>query len=648
MYHYLKHIFLFTAVALLIPACTPLLDDQFRDYSHDEHTQRIQLQKAHMDLNKIKDIDIALHLNKELFSSLVNKSFQRFNDTFITLHSGEFSNVSFGELQFYLSRQQAFSKLEFSFEVDALKRKVFGYIKAKHILSAGRDEFVIATNFDEIVIERVENDEVFKKNSEKSHLISSSVKSFMKALNTEILHSPLSIPVDMNVLKEINAKKMFFSSDYKLHSAKPIHMLTKMKLYMPYIYEDGVVFLGASQLTNDQEVDPSGVDTTALWILLRDKISHTLNQNMGITLDMIQKSSSCYISKAYLSKQMNLSLKNIDLRVIKKPLAKLTDETAPFFKEIVLEDKKSLPACDQGKEECSSRLQVCERDCTRNYGVHNCEDCSTLNPFERVRCLSRQEACKSKEELLRYECKRSEQRCQQKNDELGRQCEIDNRRIVSQCEEKKAQIELTGGSLSYAKLAYDFNVINAYSVQRIRNIVFDHTFDTLEVLKDIHVSMDSRIHLDLIHTRKNDFNCSLGIKEPLFTHSYADHTGERKRLSLCMKSLDNGYLSIKAKEKTHSMVMQLSHTPYENLLAEDAFFLHCSFQGIPMLPISKSSLLKRAEIPQAFQAMAGELELMFEAEEISFLIAPISLNKDTLLYPSMDVKSVSFRDESLF
>ncbi len=647
MYYYLKHIFLLIAT-LLISACTPLFEDQFRDYSHDEHAQAIQLQKAHADLMRIKDIDIALHLNKELFSGLANRSFKAFNDTFKTLHSGEFSNVSFGEIEFYLSRQQALSKLEFSFEVDALERKVFGYIKAKHRLSAGRDEFLIDTNFDEIVIERIENDEIFKKNSAKSHLISSSVKSFMKALNTEMLHSPLSIPVDMNVLKEINGKKMFYASDYKLHSARPLHMLTKMKMYMPYIYEEGVVFLGASELKTIQEKNSSESNTETLWRGLKDKIDRALDHSMGVSLETIQKSSSCYISKAYLSKQMNLSLKKMDLRVIKKPLVKLAGKRNSFSKEMVLEDKKGLPACDEAKRDCSSLMQSCERACTRNYGAHNCEDCSTLNPFERVRCVSRQEACKSKEELLMYECKRSEQRCQQKNDESSRQCEIENSRLVSQCVEKKENLAFEGGSLTFAKLAFNFDVINAYAVQRIRNIVFDDTFDTLEISKDIHVSMDSRTRLDLLDAEESDFNCSLAIKEPLFTHSYADHTGERKRLSLCTKSLDNGFLSIKAKVQAHNMTINLSHSPYENLLSGDTFSLHCLYQDIPMSSLSKNSLLKKEEIPPALQAMTGELELIFETEVISFLIAPISLHKDTLLYPSMDIKAVSFRDENLF
>jgi len=642
MHFYLKKLLTFSVLSFFIAGCTPLFDYKSAQYSHDQQRERLQFENAHASLSKMKNIDIALHLRKEDLSYLANKSFEGFSNNFAKLHSGEFSDVSFGKLEFLLSRQQAFSQLEFSFVVDALQRKVFGHIKGKHLFNAGRDEFMIGTNFDEIVIEKIEKDESLTQNSAESHLISSSVKSFMKALNTEMLNSPLSIPVDMNILKDIHGKDLFHSSDYKLHSARPITMLTKMKMYMPYIYDGGVLFLGASEVKKEEGDAVTSLDAADLWIELSNRIELALKKNMGVSLDALEDQSSCYVSKEYLSKQMNLSLKSIDLRIIKKSLLNQDDNNNLFFKEVTLMDKNRFPSCEKAKRNCSALLQVCQRECERNYGLHKCEDCSILNPFERVRCVNRQEACKRKEELLLYECQRNENRCQIKNNQVRSECEMKNRQLMLQCRERKEGLAFDDNGIMLAKVKLKFDIVNAYAVQRIRSIVFDRTLDTLEVLKDIHVSMDSRVKSDVSNTQNSDINCSLQIQEPLFTHSFMDQVGESRKLSLCTESLHNGHLLIKAKDSVHTMQMHLSDSPYDTLVSQDTFSLECTYQNIPMLPIAGDELLKKEEVTSALGVFAGEIELRFETEELFFLISPIRLNRGTVLYPRMDEKALRF------
>ena len=645
MYFYLKNLFILSALSFLISACTPLLDYKSTQYSYTEERELNELKKAHTAFDSMQSVDVALHLNKRDLSSLVNKSFDNFSKNFSELHAGEFSHVTFARLEFHLSAQQAFSDLDFSFEVDALKRKIYGHIKAKHVFTAGRDEFIMRTTFDEIIIERVENDEAFDQNSENRHLIASSVKSFMNALNTEMLNVPLKIPVDMNILKGINGKDVVSSSDYKLHTARPINMLTKMQVYMPFIYDEGVVFLGASELNKSGENTTLKPESTHLWTELNEKINLALDENMGVTLDTLQKKTSCYVSKFYLSKQMNLALKNIDLRTIKKSFLKIGKKDNRLLKEVVLFDKKRLPSCEKSKTDCSERLKPCKRECDINYGVHKCDDCSTLNPFEKVRCVNRQEACKTREELSLYECKRNENSCKHDNDLLRSECESENRSLVLQCSEKKDKLVFVDNAMTLAKLEMSFDTVNSYAVQRIHSIVFNQTLENLEVLRDVHVSVDSRLNFEITNTPNTDVNCTLEMIEPLFTPAYSDYIGDKRKLVLFTETLHNGYMMIKAKSEPHSMQIQLMDTPYENLISHNKFALSCAYQNIPMPLISQEVLLEKKDIPSKLAAVLGRLELKFEVEELSFLISPIRLSSDTVLYPSMETKAIGFTKE---
>ncbi len=645
MHFYIKNILIFSVLFFLISACAPLRDQEASQYESVEESALEELKKTYEALDTIQSIDIALNVHRDDLSSLVNMNFKDFSQYFCGLHSGEFSNVVLGHLEFTLSGQQISSKLDFSFQVDALQGKIFGHVKAKHEFQAGRDQFIMGTNFDEIIIERVEQVEDNIKSNENRHLIASSVKSFMKALNTEIRNFPLSMPVDMNFLKGINEQEIIRSADYKLHSATPIHILTKMRKYIPYIHNNGIVFFGASELKKSPENLVLSSIGPRLWSDLDDKISSLLDKSMGVSLEAIKEHSSCYVSKVYLSKQMNTALSNIDLRSIKKYFFTLDQKDHSFSKEVVLRDKNLLPLCDEVKKDCSKSLQECTRGCDDHYGFHRCEDCSTLNPFEKVRCVSRQEACRTKEELLLYECKRDENRCNDKNDHVLSECQAENRLLVSQCSEKKKSLILSYDAITLAKLRLDVEVVNSYVIQHTKGMMFDQHLDTIEVDKEFDANVDSRIGFEVSKSSHSDIACSLQRREPLFTHSFSNHLRQKVKVSLSVEACDDGTLTIKGKNRIQNMPIQLNATPYDNLIKDDIFVLDCHYLNIPMPSIPQTELLDKSDIPSELTVMLGRTELRFEDEEISFRISPVSVNHTMVLFPHMLTRSISFKKE---
>lgn len=641
MRFYLQNIFILLTLSMFISACAPLFDSREVQHSHFEQRELNEIKKAYSAFSNMQGIDVALHVDKSDLSSLVNKSFEHFSINFDELHAGEFSNVSFGQLKLDLGAQQVLSKLEFSFYIDALKRNIYGHIKAKHDFDVGRDQFVLSTNFDEIVIDKIEENTVLDQSEENRHLISSSVKSFMKTLNMEMNNSPLSIPVDLNILKNINGKDIVSSSDYRLHSAKPVNMLTKMKVYMPYIYDDGVVFLGAGEVKKSKKsvVD----DTHCMWLDFKNSIDLELDKSMGISLDKLQEETSYYVSKSYLSKQMNIALKNIDLRGINKSFLQIKEKDRVFSKDIHFSDEYRLPSCEKVKQDCSKTLQSCERGCDVNYGIHKCKDCATLNnPFEKERCISRQESCKTREELNLYECSKHEEKCRLENVDIKKVCEIENRSLVSQCQDKKDRLLFVNDEIILARLNLGLDVINSYAVQRIRTIDFDQDMNSLEVFRDLHISMDTRLKLEMTNSVDRDINCSINMPEPLFTHSQSDYVGVKRRLSLVTQARSDGYMVLKGISKPYMMKIELESTPYENFISNDDLLLNCSFMNMSLPSLTKGTFLKAKEVPKELRAVIGEIELKFEVETLSFVISPVKLDTDTILFPMMDSKAIVF------
>jgi hypothetical protein len=629
MHFYLRNISILLTLTLFISACTPLFDGREAQYSHSKQIESNEIKKAYTTFNSMQGIDVVLHVNKSDLSSYVNKSFEHFSTNFDELHAGEFSNVSFEELKLNLGTQQMVSELGFTFYIDALKRKIHGHIMAKHSFEVGRDKFVLSTNFDEIVIDKMENNIALEQSEENRHLVSSSVKSFMHTLNMEIKNSPLSIPVDLNILKDINGKDIVSSPDYKLHSAKPVYILTKMKAYMPYIYEGGVVFLGASEVKKSKGSVKEGA--RSLWSDFKSKIDLELDRSMGISLDSLQEDTSYYVSKSYLSKQMNSTLKNIDLRSINKSFLHIKEKDRAFSKDIYF------------SEEYRKTLQSCERRCDVNYGIHKCEDCAALNnPFEKERCISRQESCKTREEFKLYECSKHEEMCRIEKDERRKVCEIENRSLIAQCQNKKNKLLFVNDEIILARLNLSLDVVNSYAVQRIRTMEFDQNMEKLEVFRDLHVSMDTRLKLGIVNNIDSDINCSTNIHEPLFTHSQSDYVGMKRRLSLVTQTLSNGYMIIKGASKPYMMKVQFNKTPYENFISNDELLLSCRFMNVPLPSLTKREFLNEKEVSKELSAVVGEIELKFDEEELSFVISPAKLATDTVLFPTMGSKAVVF------
>ncbi|MDF1882144.1 hypothetical protein JHD50_12690 [Sulfurimonas sp. MAG313] len=633
----------------ILSACTPKLGVQAdASYTQAQLDERKTLNETYESLQHINNIDAALYLNSEDLSKTIEKEFESFTKRFIKLDAPGFSKASFGRINVILKGSGIYSKVDFSFEVDSLKRIIYGHLNAKHSIKAGKNTFIINTSFDDIVLDKIDQSQKLEENNENKELIASAVQSFLHILRIEIINLPLRLEVDMNSLQGINGKDIFSSNDYKLHTASAINMQTKMQTYFSYINEKGLILLGSSEFKEFNNY-LEHIDLVELKSILDDEIDLMLTESMGVSLEVLQKYSSYYLSKSYLSQQMSKSLAKMDLRVINKFFLNIPKEEQKFQKSIYFFDKDNLPSCQGVTSKCSKLLHSCHLQCKVKFGIHECIQCDDINnPFGKVRCLSELEACKTKEDLNLYECNKKEDSCKVENIEIKTQCEVENLARISLCQEDKDALKFINDEILLTKLNFDFNIASSYAVQRIKSIQFSKDLNKVKINRDLHVSVNSNLSIDTLRTSVKDLRCVLAIKRPLRTHSQVDFINQVKEITLSIQRLENGNIELKAVSQPHTINVNMKINPYDKLMDDKPSHLNCYYKFMPMQAIASRSLLEKKDIPSQLQAILGYIEIKFDKEELSFLILPVKLNTNTIFYPTIENKAIIFSRQAHF
>jgi len=634
------------SLGFFVTACTPKVKTPSEPEVLVLHDRDIKdLQTTYHAYQKLDGVDVTVFLKNQDLSEQVNNSFNGFEKNFIEMNSSAFSNVFFGKIKLKISQQSLRSQFLFSFKLQGHEQRIFGHIKAQHFIKAGVNQFILETNFNEVVLDKVDGSEL-QDNDENSQLIRSAVENFVHTLKVEMLNSPLSIDVDMNILSSINENSIYKAEDYSTHLARPIVMKTKMKAFVPYLSTEGLLILGASKLKKE---DVGEVSIQELPLRLKNQVDSALMLSMGTSLSQVQKYSSYYISKKYMAEQMNTAFAYMDMRVINKFFMKLNRADANISKSIYFFDKNNLPACSGLQDDCKKNLKSCNKHCPMKYGIQNCSSCEEINnPFEKVRCLSKIESCRSSQEKSLYQCHKNENNCVAKNRNVEKNCEIYNVQKISVCREKKDDIVFINDEIVLAKLNLNFTVPSSYAVQRLRSIKFNKNLTQVEVMRNLHLSMESQTSVLLEMNSYKDLNCTFKMTKALLTHSELDYVNQKRKLNILSQTLSNGRLKLSAISKPSFMSSELKNSPYEALIKRKNFTLMCTYQGMPMKSISGEELLQKKEVPYALNPLLSQIELPFQEEELSFIIMPVKLGTDILLFPTIEQKAIGFSRQAHF
>jgi len=643
-----SHLFLFFLVAFFITACIPQSYSPQQEMLVELQDRDIQdLQNSYKTFHKLDGIDVSLFLKKQDLNELLNNSFTQFTQVLKDNNSSQFTNVSFGKIRLAISQQSLRSNFRFSFEFNENHQKIFGHIQAQHYVKAGINQFLLETDFKDIVLEKVDDSAILEDEDANAQEIRRAVESFVHTLKIEILNTPLSIDVDMNVLSDINENNIYKAPDYATHLARPVNLKTKMKIFAPYLSSEGLLLLGSSRIKHENIKVIANVNT--LPYILKEEINSVLQEDLGLSLALVQKYSSYYVSKAYLSQQMNKGFSYMDMRVINKFFMTINESDQNISKNIFFFDKNNLPSCKGLKVDCKESLKSCNKRCPMKYGIQNCSACDEINnPFEKVRCLSKVEGCRSSQEKLLYNCHKQENSCVAQNREDEKRCEIENVLKVSICEEKKDEMVFINDGIVLSKMNVNFTIPSSYAVQRLRSIHFSKNLAKLEVTRNLHLSMESKTFVSMQMNAYADLNCSFLMNETQEIHSEYDYVNQTRELLVLNQTLSDGRLKLSAVSKPSFMSTQMKNSPYDKLIKDENFALQCRYQGMPMQSISADKLLDKKEIPYALNPMLAEIELPFKEEELTFIISPVKVGKDILLYPTLEQKAIGFSRQAHF
>ena len=644
-FSFLQLILIFS-LTLLITACAPKLNKPKEAKRIEVHQRDIKdLQTTYEAYEKLNGIDVSVFLKKQDLNELINDSFTHFGKNFSETNSTTFTNVFFGKIKLTISQQSLRSEFPFSFEFNEHKQKIFGHIKAHHVVKAGLNQFILETNFNNVVLDKVAGTSL-EENDESAQVIRTAVESFVHTLKVEILNTPLSFDVDMNILSGIDANNIYKAQDYSTHLAQAIEIKTKMKAFVPYFSKEGLLILGTSKTKEGKQSTQS---VNELPLHLEKQINSGLMLSMGMSLEQVQKYSSYYISKKYIAEQMNSAFAYMDMRVINKFFMKVAKNDQNISKSIYFFDKETLPACTGLQEDCKLNLKICNKHCPMKYGIQNCSSCEEMNnPFEKVRCLSKIESCRSSQEKLLYQCHKNENSCVAQNREDEKNCEIANVEKVSICKEKKEEMIFINDEIVLAKLNLNFSIPSSYAVQRLRSIRFNDKLTQLEVTRNLHLSMESKISVLMEMNSYEDLNCSFRMNKPLQIHSERDYVNQKRELNILNQTLSDGRLKLSVISKANFMSSELKNSPFDALIKSKEFALSCLYQGMPMPAISAEELLHKKEVPYVLNPMLAEIELPFQEEELSFIIMPVKLGSDILLYPTLEQKAIGFSRQAHF
>jgi hypothetical protein len=178
--------------------------------------------------------------------------------------------------------------------------------------------------------------------------------------------------------------------------------------------------------------------------------------------------------------------------------------------------------------------------------------------------------------------------------------------------------------------------------------VFDGKLSNLQVHRNLHVSVDSRVDLDVKNTQNKEISCTLEGENPLFVYSSADHVNLHRNLPILTKVLADGTLMIKAESRENLMQITLENSPYAMLLEPDNLVVNCNFQNMPLGTFPAEQIVNKESVPQALEAMLGDITLKFEAEELSFRVSPVKIGEGLFLYPRMQEQAIGFTRQAHF
>jgi hypothetical protein len=614
--------------------------------------------------NRISNIDAMLFLSNRDFNRLANKIsndyFSKLTgkniDNFAVVDDIEINNIS-------LVKQGALISGNFKLNVVKYNINIAGEMTGIAALATNDSFLKILPAFSYIKLDSlVHSDEqslisILGKKA-AIDLINAILNEFLDNINGVIAKDPISIPLNLAFSKNISLGEMAKAGDSTPSFNQGLNVAISMNYYLPFINEQGVVFLATSQgksemddtLKQSDNLDSAFSEFTAY-------VKNITSEQLNVSIDNLSQKSTFLVRKDFIASTFNKAVEGLVIDFNKSNFIDIPQKDRMFNQSIEFHKPDRLPSCDGlYKSFAGYDCAECSQDsCNGPCNYANCQSC---RPWQ-VACLARSAACqagnaarvagcavcKSTAISAKAACDVGVAACKATRETQRVAHQVANEADVAACKVVRESTRIVNDLKQVATINGEFGVKSSTLHAIATQLKFNDDLSQFSVNGEINANADSWLK---VHVNPQGFGhiaCVFPFQKTLETSASSSKNNQTFTASISTVPTNNNSITLKAVTDPVAVHVKLMPPPYFQLIQDPLFVLNCSFFTMAMPAIAGGSLLTKNDVPDSLKLMFGELSVNIEPKEFNFEINPVSIGAgDNIieLRPAINDRTIGF------
>lgn len=599
------------------------------------------INEAQGSLGKMSNLDLALFINEPDFKKLAEGSFKNYEGKLIGKTIGKVTISSLNVVKIDLKMQGVFVATDFEIIINEYKTKLSGSLSGISALSSTDKQVNIRPSLSYIHLNKLSNDDEKQligrlgKNAAIA-LVNEVLTNFIDNLNGAYLKDPISIPMDLAFAKSIKSGDIVGTGDLKYSSGSEIAVNVSLVNFVPYINEQGVMFLASRNKTLSSEIFSVNNDLDGSFKQYTDQVNkHITNYFDESMLDLV-KSTSVTFNKTFIADTLNTSLEKLDITLQKDNFINLPEDKRKFQKEVRIGSAR-VPSCDGLRNACRGR------DCDGPCRTETCEDC-TPHRFPYIpnpACLVRSGACQAENVLKQSACAT----CKLvRAGEVG-ECQIENEVRVARCKANRELLRIVDDALVLVKLNGEFNVSSSTATANIKKLSFNNDLSRLTIVSSLDATANTSIKSHVVPQSIGHIACIFPFTKTLDSHIYGGLDNPDVTFNINHQEQTDGTLVLQVLSESNKIDINLMPPPFLQLISDPLFVMNCSVLTMAISTISGEELLRKGDIPEYLKPIFGTVSLDLKPQEFKLPIKPVTLGSNSFVIkvkPKWQNKTIGF------
>lgn len=590
-------------------------------------------------LGNVENSDVILFLKGDDFSGLYKQAYDRFKNKIDSLKIEGLSDLSLENPELVLLKQSIKVSFDFGLTLKEYEIPLGGKVEGIVSINASDSKIHLRPALSQVKIDDIKwkhEKTILKKLGAEAAVtfINSFLESFLKNLNGEFLKNPLEIPLDLQFAESIKSEELIKSDKMKTTGSE-INVLLQMKHLVPLIGSKGIVILGsASEITKAPVNQDVGTTTDYLYKIfarLMGLLETRLAEDFETTSLQLSKQTTFLVQKKFVAGMINSALGNLDINLQATNFVETPTKENPFSRKIRI-GSASLPNCSGLRKDFNG--SNCNGPCRQK----SCPPCKPLKIWKADDCVARI-VCEAENIVRAAGCAAC--KTARETEKIAHQTKNETR--VAACKVKRETLRIVDDAFEVAKIKVQFKVKNSRLDAGLKKVVLTDDLSQISLTSDLSASADMWVRVWVNPESIGHLACIFQFRKTLETHASFSERNRTISAEITVESGDDNILLLKAKTDPTNLKINLSPSPYFELIKDPGFLLNCSLLNMAMPVIAGVKLLKKDTVP--LQAMFGRVEYKAKSQEVEIKIKPIKIGDDQLNYelvPAWGDKVIGF------